>query len=152
MSYAWHDRTFLRFWDLLISFCCLLFCNGFYKLQSWHSTSTFPLPRLQWTIQSWLILQWLKRFVKSNSSFLIFKKFEKANSSFFLPQVFTNISTAKAASIHLCFMEQVFSSQLEYACHHLKNDKVKHALLYYFFNDIFLSNFSSFFLIHTIIF
>ena len=66
---------------------------------------------------------------------------------FFL-RVYTNISTAKAASIYSGFstwVEYVFSSQetqFGFDFHHLKTDKVEHVLLYHFLNDIFFCHFS----------
>ena len=88
-----------------------------------------------------MLLPWLKRFVKSNSSFLIVKKLIQV----LCLRVYTNISAVKAVSIHSCFstcgrISFFFPGDIIWVWFSsFKNDKVEHVLLYYFLNDIFWS-------------
>ena len=84
--------------------------------------------------------------MKSNSSFLTVKKFEKVNSSFFL-RVYTNISTAKAASIHWCFstcgrISFFFPGDTTWVGF---SSFKKHVLLCHFLNGIFFRHLAPFF-------
>ena len=125
---------------------------AFYKLQSWHPISTFFLPKFQERIQCWLFLSWLKRFVKSNSSFLMVKKFEKVNSCFFPSSIHKYQYSVSCFHSLIWFMFQHMRSNKFFlpsrhhliVFHHLENDKVEHALV------IFFPSFFIIYLIYTI--